>query len=239
MRLKPKLLPKKLVDEIFTIHGFIQKPEGQLLYQLAQSTTGQGVIVELGSWKGRSTIFLGLGSKAGSKKKIYAIDHFKGNNSLGFENTFSAFKQNIQRFKLQSLVTPINKTTKEAARSWKKPISLLWIDASHEYEDVLMDFKLWGPFVVKNGLIAMHDTLLPNPPRKVLEEHILPTRRFKIIRFSESIIVLQKVERMNLAKLGVNYLYFYWRDLSYFLYLNSWPLRRIASKLHLYHEKEL
>lgn len=233
-------LSSQTVNNIFQkIEGFIQKPEGVLLYELAYLCSKRGVIVELGSWKGLSTVFLGLGSQAGSKKKIYAIDHFKGEKSLGFRDTFLVFKKNIHHFKLQSLVIPIRSKTQKAAKSWKKPIALLWIDASHDYKNVLMDFKLWEPFVINKGVIAMHDTLLPNPPRKVLEQYILPKHRFKIIRFVESIIVLQKVKRMNLVETSLNYFYLYWRDISYFLYINSWPIRRLLSKFKLYHQKDL
>ena len=58
---------RKLAEQA---EGFLTDKEGELLYQLAKSCTGRGVIVEIGSWKGRSTIWLGHGSKAGKQVKI-------------------------------------------------------------------------------------------------------------------------------------------------------------------------
>jgi predicted O-methyltransferase YrrM len=66
---------KKFVDNI---DGWLFEREGELLYDLAKNCTGKGVIVEIGSWKGKSTIWLGKGSKRGKKVLIYAIDPHTG-----------------------------------------------------------------------------------------------------------------------------------------------------------------
>lgn len=229
-------LSKSVLDDIFKIHGFIQKPEGQLLYHLAKISLEKGVIVELGSWKGRSTVFLGLGAK--NRNRVYAIDTFTGDKSTGFENTFSQFKKSIKHYSLIN-VNPIRKTTMQAIVSWNKPISLLFIDASHTYKDALKDFLSWEKYVLEDGLIAFHDTLLPNPPRKVFERHILPGYKFKIIDFVESTIVIRKVSTLNFFGKIKNYIIYYYRDLQFFLYVNSWPFRKIAVLLNLYHEKDL
>lgn len=234
--MKKYKLPKQILNNIFTIHGFIQKPEGQLLYRLAKTSSKKGVIVELGSWKGRSTVFLGLGAQ--KRNKVYAVDTFKGDKSTGFENTLSQFKKNIKLFKLAN-VRVIKKSTLRAFRSWSKPISLLFIDASHTYEDTLKDFLSWETFVLEDGLIAFHDTLLSNPPRKVFEQHILSSNKFKIVDFSESTIVIKKVSILNFFEKIINYLTYYYRDIQYFLYINSWPIRKIAARLNIYHEKDL
>lgn len=229
-------LPQKTLNSIFTIHGFIQKPEGQLLYYLSKSASQKGVIVELGSWKGRSTVFLGLGVQ--NRNRVYAVDTFKGDKSTGFENTLNQFKKNLKLFKLTN-VTAVKKSTILASRRWRKPISFLFIDASHTYKDTLQDFLAWEKFVIKDGVIALHDTQLPNPPRKVFERYILPNSKFKIINFVESTIVIKKVSSLNFWEKIVNYLIYHYRDLQYFVYINSWPLRKIAALFHLYHEKDL
>ncbi len=56
------------------IKGWLKDKEGQLLYDLAKNCTGKGVIVEIGSWKGKSTTWLAHGSKEGNKVRVYAID---------------------------------------------------------------------------------------------------------------------------------------------------------------------
>ncbi|WP_455277747.1 hypothetical protein [[Eubacterium] cellulosolvens] len=57
---------KKLTDKV---EGWLTDKEGELLYKLAKQCTGKGVIVEIGSWKGKSTIWLGMGSKNGKKSQ--------------------------------------------------------------------------------------------------------------------------------------------------------------------------
>lgn len=229
-------LSKEKLNEIFKIHGFIQKPEGQLLYHLAKTSSEKGVVVELGSWKGQSTVCLGLGAK--KRNIVYAIDTFTGDMSTGFENTFSQFKKNIHHFKLTNVIA-IKKSTMQAIASWNKPISLLFIDASHTFKDTLKDFLEWEQFVLEGGLIVFHDTLLPNPPRKVFERHILPRNQFKIVDFVESIIVLQKVKKLNYFERVKNFFIYIFRDLRYALYINSWAIRKVASCFKIYHEKDL
>jgi len=56
--------------------------------------------------------------------------------------------------------------SEKAAHGWSKPIRLLWIDGDHRYEPAQLDFKLWEPFVVEGGIIAMHDTIRKKVPRE-------------------------------------------------------------------------
>jgi len=82
------------------IDGWLTENEGRLLYRLAKNCRGHGAIVEIGSWKGRSTVWLGKGSMRGSRTKIYAIDPHIGSSEHQEENgevwTFEEFKQNIR-----------------------------------------------------------------------------------------------------------------------------------------------
>jgi len=68
---------KKFVEKV---DGWLLDIEGELLYDLAKNCKGNGVIVEIGSWTGKSTIWLGKGSKAGNKVKVYAIDPHTGSS---------------------------------------------------------------------------------------------------------------------------------------------------------------
>src|SRR5712691_13572252 len=59
---------------IADVPGWLTDEEGEALYDLARACTGKGVIVEIGSWVGKSTICLGRGSLAGASVPIYAVD---------------------------------------------------------------------------------------------------------------------------------------------------------------------
>ncbi len=232
-------MDSKTLEQIFKIHGFLQRLEALALYKYASKVKVSGVIVELGSWQGRSTVCLALGAKKGLKQKIYAIDTFEGDFETGKKKTFSLFKKNLQKFKVQEFVVPLKKNTHQAGKLWTKPIALLWIDASHIYEDVLKDFLLWEPFVVDQGLILMHDSLNNNGPRKLLETTVLKGNKWKIVGFVESITILRKVKKLTFYQKIYNYFVFYLRDIKYSIYINIWPIRQLLGRINLYEEKQL
>jgi predicted O-methyltransferase YrrM len=161
---------------IADIPGWLTDEEGEALYELARSCTGKGVIVEIGSWKGKSTTCLGLGSRAGQNVPIFAVDPHA-------DYRFGEFKENIERAGIADLVTAIPSLSQAAAPEFDQPIELLFVDGSHEYEDVKADFDQWVPKLVEGGTIAVHDTTLWEGPKRVVEERIYRGTGFKDVRF--------------------------------------------------------
>jgi MMP 1-O-methyltransferase len=161
---------------IADIPGWLTDEEGEALYELARSCSGEGVIVEIGSWKGKSTVCLGLGSKAGRSVPVYAIDPHA-------DYRFGDFKTNVERAGIEDLVRPIASLSQAAADGFDEPIELLFVDGSHEYDLVLEDFEQWVPKVVDGGWIAFHDTTWTKGPRKVVGQGIYRSRRFRDVRF--------------------------------------------------------
>ncbi|MGH2994800.1 MAG: class I SAM-dependent methyltransferase [Gaiellaceae bacterium] len=164
---------RKLLDEL---PGWLTHEEGETLYRLAKACTGRGVIVEIGSWRGKSTTCLGLGSKAGNRVPVYAVDpHAK--------HTFADFRRNIEAAGISDLVTPVPGRSQELAAGFQEPIELLFIDGAHQYELVRDDFDHWVPKVVEGGVVAMHDTTWFEGPKRVADELIFKSRRFKDARY--------------------------------------------------------
>lgn len=143
------------------IEGWLTKSETLLLYYLAQCVQGDGHTVEIGSYKGKSTIALALGlKKSGKRGLIWAIDPHQGIIKKGKqekENTYNEFLKNIKKTGLETSIRPIVDTSAGAARRWKKPIRLLFIDGLHDYEHVQADIAYWSAWVVNTGVIAFHD----------------------------------------------------------------------------------
>ncbi len=196
-RLSPFRQVKATIERV---DGWLTESEIKYLYSLACRGPGQGALVEIGSWKGKSTILLATGSRASGREKIYAIDHHKGGpdqDQLGYEgvNTEAEFRQNIKAAGIEDHVIPMVMKSDEAVRGWEKPIRLLWIDGDHHYEAVKNDFLLWEPYVVTGGVIAFHDTYAWEGPRRVVEEYILPSDQFSIIGFVDSITAVKKTRR--------------------------------------------
>jgi len=139
--------------------------------------------VEIGSWQGKSTVYLGNGSKEGGKVKIYAIDphtgsleHQKNNEKIW---TFEEFKKNIKNAAVDDIVVPLIETSAEIANNFNQSVELIFIDGNHEYKFVKLDFDLWFPKVSNNGTMVFHDTVGWLGPKKVVTEFIYKSRYFK------------------------------------------------------------
>lgn len=196
---------KKIVQETPAI---LTLNEAKLLFSLPQKIPKIGVIVEIGSYKGASTILLAKASKIAKRGKVYAIDPFnieiKINKPIqevrAFKkNIFPIFLKNIKKARLADWVVPIVKTSTKAAKNWNRPISLLWIDGNHDYKFVKEDFVFWEKHLKKGGLIAFHDSRdigifsdFCRGPRKVVKEHILNSKRFINIKVVQSITLAEK-----------------------------------------------
>jgi hypothetical protein len=152
-----------IADDVRSIYGFLDDDECALLNKLA-ANCGNGVIVEIGSFQGKSTVALAKGAQL-CGARVYAVDpHFDyqvtGDTHYGDEN-YQALLANLAAYGVDETVKVVKKASIDAFADWKKPIDLLWIDGSHEYEDVKQDFILWSKFVT--GYIAMHDTTGNHP----------------------------------------------------------------------------
>lgn len=161
---------------IADVPGWLSDEEGEALYELARGCTGQGVIVEIGSWKGKSTICLGLGSRAGNGVRIFAVDPHA-------DYRHGEFRANVERAGIADLVTPVKGLSQEVVGGFDEPIELLFVDGSHEEDDVRADFEQWVPKVVEGGTVAFHDTTWHPGVRRVVAEKIYGSRQFEEVRF--------------------------------------------------------
>lgn len=168
----PKNISSATVDKD-GIEGWLTDAEGILLENLARENK-TGNIVEIGSWKGKSTIRLAKGTIAGKKNMVFAIDPHTGSpehkKALGEDlNTYQEFEQNIKKAGVENYVVPIVETSEEAAITFNAPVGLVFVDGNHEYEYVKKDFDLWYPKLVSGGIIAFHDNNWPGP-KKLIDE---------------------------------------------------------------------
>ncbi|MBD3247864.1 class I SAM-dependent methyltransferase [Candidatus Falkowbacteria bacterium] len=188
-----------IYEKIKDLGGWLTPNEADLLYNLAKNTKNKGEIVEIGSWKGRSTICLALGSKEAFGRKVYAIDPHTGSPEHKERNpgvdTFDDFKKNIKEAGVSDLVEPIRAYSFEASKIFDKSIEFLFIDGAHEYEAVLKDFEDWFPKVAPGGIIAFHDSTggAWDGPTKVVNEKVFTGNNFKDVGFVDSISFGTKV----------------------------------------------
>jgi Methyltransferase domain len=138
------------------IEGWLYGGQERWLFDSARSLSNGSNIVEIGSYKGRSTCSLGFGCR-GTQKRVFAIDRFDGGPDLPRADTFQDFSRNVEQCGLSEYIVPIVASSTDVARTWRKPIHLLFVDGSHKYEDVVADFVGFFPHVVSGGIVAFHD----------------------------------------------------------------------------------
>jgi predicted O-methyltransferase YrrM len=147
---------RRIWPVVDSIEGWLLPTEGKWLFDAARSLPNQATVVEIGSYKGRSTCCLALGCRR-SQRRVFAIDSFDGGPDLPKANLFPDFEQNLQRSGLSQHVQPIVGLSSQVAKTWDKTIHLLFVDGSHQYEDVLADFNGFFPHLVSGGIVAFHD----------------------------------------------------------------------------------
>ena len=174
------------------VDGWLTPRECEALFACARRCRGRGVIVEIGSWKGRSTIVLAAASRSQSQTPVHAVDPHAGIAARGHQPTFADFERNLARAGVADLVHPHRQTSAEAARTFEHPVELIFIDGAHDHASVLADFTAWFPKVVEGGVMAFHDTVGYAGPRQVVRDHIYRSRQFRRVRFAGSLTYAEK-----------------------------------------------
>ena len=180
----------EIADLVRPVDGWLFDGEARLLFELARTADPAGVIVEIGSWKGKSTICLAKGSEAGPRLKVYAIDPHIGSeehHATGQVWTFEEFQKNIRNAGVQDSVVPLVKMSVEAAQDFSLPVSIVFIDGAHDYDSVKADFEAWFPKVIEGGVVAFHDTTGWDGPRRLVRTALFRNPHIRGASFSWSI----------------------------------------------------
>jgi len=180
------------------IPGQVSPEEGARLYELGQRSPGS--VVEIGSFKGRSTAFLALGSRAGNGHPVFAVDHFEGSPEHqrrhgGTLDTFPDFQRNMARVGTE-WVTAVRASSSAAIHHPEIPreIGLLFIDGAHDRESVEKDLACWVPRLMPGGILALHDVCRgwASGPRKAVVETLLPWGEFRKPHRTSSLLDLER-----------------------------------------------
>lgn len=159
------------------IKGFLAEDEGERLSELAASVSEIGPCLEIGSYCGKSTVY--LGAACGAKgNTLYAVDHHQGSeeHQLGEEyhdadlfdsanhcmNSFPAFRQTIRLAGLDHCVVPIVASSALVLQKWQTPLGMVFIDGGHSHESAMADCVGWAKHIASGGILAVHD-IFPSP----------------------------------------------------------------------------
>ena len=166
------------LDELAKLDGLISREVGELLYDEAGRVQNGNAIVELGSYKGKSTAYLAAGSLDSWEAPVFAVDAWSEEVSAWRNRvlerlpsaTFREFSRQLEAAGVRKHVTPIHSMTTVAADFWDVtyaetlPVGLLYIDGDHHYDAVLADYRAWHLYLTEDATIIFDDYDTDNNP---------------------------------------------------------------------------
>ncbi|XBQ15376.1 MAG: class I SAM-dependent methyltransferase [Oceanicaulis sp.] len=162
-----------------TVTGFLAEDEGEALHAwaLRAAEAAPGPFVEIGSWCGRSTVYLGRAAKAAGRL-LFAIDHHRGSEEhqpgegyhdpglfdaeLGRVETLPALRRTLALADLEAHAVPVVGPSAAIGAAWGGSLSFVFIDGGHAMETALADYRAWAGHVARGGILAIHD-VFPDP----------------------------------------------------------------------------
>lgn len=194
------------------VKGFLAEAEATALYEAAASVSGLGPVLEIGSYCGKSTICLGLACQQ-QNSLLFAVDHHRGSEEhqpgelyhdpelydageKSFDS-FREFRRNIRRAGLEESVTPIMAGSAQAARYWRTPLAMVFIDGGHSLEAALTDYRCWAGHLLRGGILAIHD-IFPDPEMGgqapyTIYRMALESGLFELIKQVETLALLRRL----------------------------------------------
>lgn len=155
-----------------SVKGFLSIDEGEALYHHGRAACAHGPLLEIGSYCGRSTLYLALACRdAGGH--VFAVDHHRGSEEhqpgelfhdsglvdprSGTLDTFHEFRSNLQRAGLEDVVIPVVAPAGRFAACFQGSLGLVFIDGGHSLDAALADYRAWSTRLSAGGLLAIHD----------------------------------------------------------------------------------
>ncbi|QSR26283.1 hypothetical protein CFH99_11650 [Nocardioides aromaticivorans] len=211
-------MPSDLLEHARDAKGFMPEDEGALLHRIALERLPHGPALEVGTYCGKSGIYLGAAAQqvtaaTGTTAVVFTVDHHRGSEEnqagwehhdasvvdpeLGLMDTLGEFRRNIARAGLEDHVIAIVGQSTSVAAHWRTPLSLLFIDGGHGEQPARDDFAGWAHWVDAGGYLAIHD-VFPDPadggrpPYELIYLPALASGAFTEVEAVGSLRVLQR-----------------------------------------------
>ena len=193
--------------------GFMPDDEGMLLHERALERLPHGPALEVGSYCGKSAVYLGAAARE-TGGTVFTVDHHRGSeeNQAGWEHhdaslvdaesglmdTLPHFRHTIERAGLEPWVVAVVGQSAAVSAHWRTPLSLLFVDGGHGEQPARDDFAGWAPWVMRDGLLLIHD-VFPDPadggrpPYELIYLPALASGAFEDVEALGSMRVLRRV----------------------------------------------
>ena len=195
-----------------SVKGFLDPAEGERLHDLALEVAPLGPCLEIGSYCGKSTLYLGAALKRAGGQ-LFAVDHHRGSeeHQLGEEyhdpelydseagrmDSLPQFRRTLYRAGLEDVVVPVVGSTAQVSRFWRIPLSLVFIDGGHSLEAALTDYRQWSGHLLKGGYLAIHD-IFPDPEEGgqapyTIYQHAVQSGLYRVEGMTRTLGVLRRL----------------------------------------------
>jgi MMP 1-O-methyltransferase len=191
--------------------GFMPDDEGLALHEAGRAAAAVGPLLEIGTWCGKSAVYLGAAARA-EGSVLFTVDHHRGSeeNQPGWEwhdptlvdpevgliDTLPTFRRTMHAAGLDDVVVAIVGDSPTVARWWSTPLGFVFIDGGHAEDVARADAAAWTPLVAPGGTLAFHD-VFEDPadggqaPFVVMSE-VLATGAFELVSHTGSLAVLRR-----------------------------------------------
>jgi predicted O-methyltransferase YrrM len=191
--------------------GFMPADEGLALCEAAAAYAGVGPVLEVGSYCGKSAIYLTAGARSAGQQ-VVTVDHHRGSEehqpgweyhdpglvdpAAGRIDTLPRLRATLVSAGLEDDVIAIVGRSADMARLWRMPLGLLFIDGGHTDAAAQRDYEGWAPWVARGGALAIHD-VFPDPadggqaPFRIYQR-ALASGAFTEVRRTGSLRVLER-----------------------------------------------
>ena len=170
-------MPADLLAKARAAKGFMPEDEGDLLYDVAVRALADGPGLEVGTYCGKSAVYLGAAARAAGST-VFTVDHHRGSeeNQAGWEyhdptladpefgrlDTLPAFRHTIKDAGLEDEVVAVVGRSTTVSALWRTPLALVFVDGGHTDEHAGNDYVGWGRWVRHGGIMVIHD-VFPDP----------------------------------------------------------------------------
>lgn len=170
-------MPEDLRAHAEAAKGFMPTDEGDLLYRTARERLPHGPVLEIGTYCGKSAVYLGAAAREAGGT-VFTVDHHRGSeeNQPGWEyhdtalvdpatgrlDTLGTFRRTIAAAGLEDQVVAIVGRSTTVSALWRTPLSLVFIDGGHTDEHATADYEGWARWVMRGGALVIHD-VFPDP----------------------------------------------------------------------------
>jgi len=166
-------MPADLLAHARAAKGWMPDDEGALLFRTALDALPVGPVLEVGTYCGKSAVYLGAAARVSGRGVIFTVDHHRGSEEIqaGWEHhdpevvdpatgrmdSLPFFRRTIAAAGLEDVVVAVVADSALVAAHWRSPLGMVFIDGGHSEEPAQQDYLGWARWLRTGGLLAVHD----------------------------------------------------------------------------------